>query len=176
MFSQAVPSAHEAHNENPRPSIPRQGRHDRRTQTSFTNHERRARDAFQQQPRWRELPTVRALKYASCGARCLSIFHVSVFHSTRTTWIAAVNNTSTQPGLAEYTNHFLHPCCRRFMPMRLGRAVKMCSDVAVLCAAVSSMFFLLFHFHFFTLWLEFNDRSIFDISTRTLLIFTSRRV
>ena len=31
-------------------------------------------------------------------------------------------------------------------------------------------------FHFFTLRLEFNDRSTVDISTRTLLIFTSRRV
>ena len=60
------------------------------------------------------------------------------------------------------------------MPMRLGRAVGMWGDVAVLGAAVSSMFFMLFHF--FTPWLEFNDRSIFDISTRTFLIFTSRHV
>ena len=45
-------------NENPRPSIPRQVRHDRHTQTSFTDHERRARDAFEQHPPGRELPTV----------------------------------------------------------------------------------------------------------------------
>ena len=42
--------------------------------------------------------------------------------------------------------------------MRLGRAVRMWGDVAVLCAAIFSIH-LMFLNVFFTVWLELNDRS-----------------
>ena len=89
-------------NENPRPSIPRQVRHDRHIQTSFTDHERRARDAFEQHPSGPELPTVS--------------FEI--------------------------------------------------------CFVWGPVPFNFFMFQFFTLWLEFNDRSIFvniDIGTERCL-------
>ena len=51
----------------------------------------------------------------------------------------------------------------------------MWGDVAVLCAAIFSIH-LMFLNVFFTVWLELNDRSTFDLSARTLHIFTPRRV
>ena len=80
---------------------------------SFTDHERRARDAFQQHTPGRELPTVSFEICVPVGAvllccvgwvRCLSIFSCFSFSpselSTQTTWTAACckqHNDTTRP-------------------------------------------------------------------------------